>query len=271
MICNRIDVWSDREYKGIKGENNAPYIDTYFLDVKDKRPCVLVLPGGGYALTSEREAEPVALQFIMAGYHAVVLHYSVAPNKHPQPLLDASLAMAYIRENSDKYNIDTEKVFVCGFSAGGHLAASLGVHWNKQYIIDELGITKGINKPNGLILCYPVIVWGDKAHRGSFNNLLGENPNEALLNEMSLEKWVGEHTPPTFIWHTFEDKGVPVDNTLMFANALNKNSIPFEMHIYPKGGHGLSLANSLTASNDSQIDPHAATWMALCLEWMHSL
>lgn len=299
MINKVIEIWnkpansSSDNYTDNSNSVFKPTLTTYILDGKTgaehstltnsaqgtsqngsadscrKRPAVLVLPGGGYAFTSPREAEPIALQFNAAGYHAFVLDYSVAPAKHPQPLLDAARAMCIIRENAEEWGIYSDKIAVCGFSAGGHLAASLGVHWDKKYLENVEGIEIGKNRPDALILCYPVITSGEYAHRGSFINLLGENPNSELLYEMSLENHVSEKTPTAFIWHTFTDASVPVENSLLFAQALREKNVPFELHIYPEGPHGLSLANEETAEGrPDYISPHIAGWMKLCKEWL---
>ena len=271
MICKKIDIWEGRDYAGENSGNPRPYMDTYILKGDKKRPTVLVLPGGGYEFCSPREAEPIAMQFAKQGYNAFVLYYSVAPNKHPQPILDVSLAMATIRRNADEWNVEKDKIFVCGFSAGGHLTASIGVHWNKSYIKEALDIKQGENKPNGLILCYPVIHYGGKMHKGSFLNLLGEDASPHMLAEMSLEKQVSSDTPPAFIWHTFNDGAVPVENSLMFAQAMREHDIPFELHIFPDGVHGLSLATEETAEGPEHINAHAASWMDLCLKWIGTM
>jgi len=194
----------------------------------------------------------------------------VAPNRHPQPLLDVSRAMCIIRENSDNWKVDKDKIAVCGFSAGGHLAASLGVHYDKPYL-DAAGIILGENRPSAMILAYPVITMKEFAHKGSRDNLLGPNPDEALINEMSLETQVSEKTPPAFIWHTVEDKSVPVENSLLFASALQKHKVPFELHVYPYGPHGLSLANKETDNGNKGIYPHVSGWINLCIEWLDGI
>jgi len=269
MISKRIDIWEGLKYHGEMDDGFRPVMDTYILAGNKVRGAVLVCPGGGYGHTSPREAEAVAIQFNAAGFHAFVLYYSVAPRRHPQPILDLSRAMCIIRENAEEWKVDPNKIAVCGFSAGGHLAASLGVHWTKPYIQNAEGIKEQMNRPNALILCYPVITFGEFTHKGSVMNLLGDDAiNSELLNEMSLENQVNENTPPSFLWHTFEDKAVPVENSLMFAQALRKNKIPFEMHIYPSGSHGLSLANEETSTSSSQIIPQVATWMGLCVTWL---
>jgi acetyl esterase/lipase len=268
MQYMRIPLWehTDATYNSVDGFH--PELDTYLLDSANPRGLILICPGGGYQRTTPREAEPVAMQFTANGWHAAVLWYSVAPHKHPQPLLDVSRAVCIIREHATAWQIDSCKIAVCGFSAGGHLAASLGVHWNKSYLQDTSGIQVGMNRPNALMLCYPVITSGEFRHEGSFQSLLGEHPDQRLLEEVSLERHVGPQTPPTFLWHTVADQSVPVENSLLFARALRQHKIPFEMHIYPDGGHGLSLATEETATDDHSGDPHVAGWIRLCVEWL---
>jgi acetyl esterase/lipase len=266
MHNTTIDIWEDLSYKTLN--NFRPTLTTYVLDGQKERGSVLICPGGAYSFTSPREAEPIALQFNAAGFHAFVLHYSVAPHKHPQALLDISRSMCIIRNHAVLWNLDPNQIAVCGFSAGGHLAASLGVHWQHPLFDNIEGITPGNNRPDKLILAYPVITAGPHAHKASFDNLLGISPTNAIANFMSLEKQVSSKTPPTFIWHTLEDASVPVENTLLFANGLRKHNIPFEMHIFPYGPHGLSLATNETAVEPDQINDHVSNWMPLCIEWL---
>jgi len=274
MIVNTIDIWDNYVYGGKMDDNFRPYMKSYILEGDDgssKKSAVLICPGGGYGMTSEREAEPVALRFNNAGYNAFVLHYSVAPRKHPQPLLDLARAMCIIRENAKAWNINPEKIALCGFSAGGHLAASLAVHSDKDFLFEVSGINKDMLRPNALILSYPVITSGNFAHLGSFKNLLGDNPSDDLKYLMSLENHVNEKTPPAFLWHTFEDQAVPVENSITFAQALRDHNIPFELHIYPDGPHGLSLATGETAYEPRQINSHVASWINLCFEWLDDI
>ncbi len=271
MIHQIIKLWETAFYQIPGDESFQPTLASYILDGPKSRGAVLICPGGGYHFTSEREAEPIALQFNAAGFHAFVVYYSVAPRRHPQPLLDVSRAMCIIRENADKWRVHPQKIAACGFSAGGHLAASLGVHWQKPYLQDIPGIQIGLNRPDALILCYPVITSGPYAHRGSFDNLLGANPSQALLDEMSLERQVTTKTPPAFIWHTFNDDAVPVENSLLFASELRTHGVPFELHIYPEGPHGLSLATEETDNGSMGVHPHVATWMGLCVEWLRGI
>lgn len=241
------------------------------IDIGRKRGAVVICPGGGYEFTSDREAEPVALQFMASGYNAFVLRYSVSPARYPAALLQLSAAVSYIRSNAEKFHVDVNKIAVCGFSAGGHLAASLGVFWQEQFIAESLKIKEGANRPNALILSYPVITSGKFGHAGSFSSLLGENAAPGFLEKMSLENQVSEKVPPAFIWHTFNDTCVPVENSLLFASALREHGIPFEMHIFPEGVHGLSLCSPETSVAECHINPHCSKWLALCKEWLDTI
>ena len=212
------------EISGIDG--SAAKFVGYCLDnseevVPDRvRPSVLVIPGGGYEMTSDREAEPIAMQFLAAGFNAFVLRYSVKPSVFPVALLEAADAMTMIREHAAEWHVDPDAIAVIGFSAGGHLAASLGVFWKKDFIAQTLGVTSDMVKPNGMILSYPVITSGKFAHTGSFECLLGEDYNDLdKRKEQSLEFQVSKDTPTTFLWHTVTDDCVPVENSLLFFNA----------------------------------------------------
>lgn len=270
MIHKKIEIWKENEYNGAD-KAFKPILSTYIMENKEKKAAILVLPGGGYGFTSPREAEPIALWANSIGCHSFVLNYSVAPNKHPQPLLDVTRAMCIIRDNAEEWNIDENKIAVCGFSAGGHLTASIAVYWNAPYLQNIEGMSEGKNKPNAVILSYPVITGDEKAHRGSFNNLLGENASQEMIYEMSLENHVSKSTPPAFIWATFNDAAVPVESSLLFASSMRKNDIPFELHIFPDGVHGLSLSNKQTwEGNPNLINPQTEVWTSLCKKWLES-
>ena len=243
--------------------DNSPEVDLHY-----KRPTIIICPGGGYAYTSDREAEPIALSFVGDNFNAFVLRYSVAPARYPQALLELSAAVAFVRKNAEKFNVDVDAISVCGFSAGGHLAASLGVFWDEVFIMEKLGIISGENKPNGMILAYPVITTDESSHRGSFINLLGENASPELEQKMAIEKQVSDKTPPAFIWHTFNDNAVPIQNSLLLANALTVHNIPFELHIYPDGPHGLAMCDKVTSNDSRYINKHIKTWVNLCKEWL---
>lgn len=241
------------------------------LPFNDKRKAILIIPGGAYAFCSDREGEPIAHCYLSCGFNAFVLNYSVTRTGDPtwpNPLLDASAAMAYIRDHAEEFRIDPDYVFVIGFSAGGHLAASLGTLWNDDFIEKTLGIAKGYNRPTGMILSYAVLTGLEHAHRGSIDNILQDRKeDETARRELSLETRVSDDTVPAFIWSTRPDTTVPVQNSLLFATALANHGIPFEMHIYPEGGHGASLGNALVGRSL----PGIASWMPDSVRWINSI
>ncbi len=242
----------------------------------DPRPAIIVCPGGAYMSLAEREADPIARYFYDEGFNTYVLRYSIAPAPmRYNPLIEVSLAIKFVRENAAAHNTHTEKIITCGFSAGGHLAASAGILWNIPEVRDALGINdcktpEGINRPNGMILSYPVITAG-KYYPNNFS-IQNLSESKQYSNEdaerFSLELHVDSTTPPMFIWHTASDNGVPVKNAMLLVDAYIENSLSFEAHIYPFGPHGLSLATEETCDNRSDwIDPHAATWAGLAVMW----
>lgn len=239
----------------------------------DKRPAVLVCPGGGYNFCAAREAEPIALCYFAAGFHAFVLNYTVgAAAAFPQPLLELSQAMAFVRRHSGEWGILSEKIAVCGFSAGGHLCASLGVHWNKPELQSAAGVSAEENRPNAMILCYPVITtaWMDRSH--STARLIGDRNEEETRRLLNCHLNVGPQTPQTFLFHSFMDNEVPAEDSLAFAAALAKADVPFELHILPNGGHGLSLATMLTSAGRADLlDEDYAQWMSLSIRWLRRL
>lgn len=238
------------------------------IEIDRVRPTVLICPGGGYGSLTQRETEPIAMQMLALGFHAAVLYYHVAPHRFPVALAEAACAVAHLRSHAAEYGVDPEKIVVAGFSAGGHLAASLGVFWDKEWLVEYTGCTPAEMKPNGLILSYPVISSGEKAHRASFDRLLGENASTEQLEFVSLEKQVTAAVPPTFIWHTIGDQLVPVENTLLFTAALQKEGVKFEMHIYPQGVHGLVLSTDETASRTNARYDHSCYIRPECAAWV---
>lgn len=258
-----------------EGSAEGAYLETYILgDTMDdarnrKTPLVLICPGGGYAMTSNREAEPIALQFNSMGYQAAVLRYSCAPAVYPTALCEVAQSVKLIREHAEDWNVDAEKIIAMGFSAGGHLAASYGVFWNESWLTEKMQCDKQLLKPNGLVLCYPVISSKEEiAHQDSIKNLLGESYPE-MKEQVSLEDKVGKHTPKTFLWHTFTDPVVPFWNSFRFAEALGKAGVPMEYHLYPQGGHGLSLANEQTANEEGKgVEKVCQSWVPLLRSWM---
>ena len=254
------------------GEDRA-ILETYILDTlrvnpKRKRPAVIICPGGGYENLSDREGEPIAIRMNAAGFHAFVLKYSVKPAVFPQALLELSKAVCLIRDHAKEWDVDSGKVIVCGFSAGGHLACSLGTFWHEKWISKAIGRGNKEFRPNGLILGYPVITAGDFAHEDSLWNLSGGV--KKLWKKLSLEEQVTEYMPRVFLWHTYEDNLVPVENSLLLANALKKQGISLEMHIYPHGPHGLALADRETGMADGTggVELHCQNWLSSATEWI---
>ncbi|OHB56916.1 MAG: hypothetical protein A2Y12_19575 [Planctomycetes bacterium GWF2_42_9] len=217
---------------------------------------IIICPGGSYSGHAQHEAEVIAKFFNNAGLNAFVLYYTTGTKCYPKPLQELGETVRYVRSQSGKWNIKSDKIAVCGFSAGGHLAASLGCFFE-----DSLLQMNDVNscRPDALILCYPVISSGQFGHKYSFDTLLGPGHSKELEEKMSLENHVHNKFPPVFIWHTMEDETVPVENSILFALALKKNEIPFEMQIYPHGKHGLGLAK------ENEL---VSQWTESCLKWL---
>lgn len=245
-------------------------LTTYTLEIfneigRKKSPAVIICPGGGYYKVADKEGEPVAVRFAAHGIQAFVLNYSVPFVPFPVALLELAKATAYVRENADKWDIDPDNISVCGFSAGGHLAASLGVHWNSELVKNSLGFSNE-HKPNSLILCYPVITSGKYAHEGSMQNI--SSPENIFEDMFSLEDHVSTDTPRTFIWHCADDDVVPVENTLLFTLSLSRHKISFESHIYPFGGHGISLCDETTSYTINEHNEKCSEWFAKATDWI---
>lgn len=244
-------------------EKNYDYVD------QGARPCVLIFPGGGYEFLSAREAEPIGMAFSRAGYQVCILQYSVRKAEQPflgdLPLQEAAAAVRCIRSHAEEWGIDPRKITVCGSSAGGHLAGSLGVFGACKDRIPGSG--DGMSRPDAMVLCYPVITAGEYSHNGSLYQLSGHPKPCPERDPWSLELHVTKDTCPAFIWHTTEDDCVPVDNSMLMAQALKKAGVPFELHLYTKGCHGLSLATAECGT----VNAHAATWVPLALEWLREI
>ena len=268
-----------KDYYPFLSENGKdPYVDMYLpynlAEMKrqdEKRPSMVVCPGGGYWMCSEREAEPIALKFLDMGFNVFVLYYSTAesgPHRYPTQLIEVAALFDYINKNAEALHCNTEKIGIIGFSAGGHLAAHYSNLWNDEIIKERFGETY---KPAASILCYSVISTRNP-NRGSFENLLGHFPEtEEEINRFSCEKLVGKQTPPTFLFHTFEDQTVPVQNSIYYAQALADNGVPFEMHIYPYGWHGISTADSLTLDSNNDKLPYISDWVIKVKHWLNVL
>ena len=234
------------------------------------RPAMLVIPGGAYAYCSAREAEPVALKYLTYGYCTFVLDYSPSPCQYPTQHREAGMAMAYIRKEAENLGIRTDNVASIGFSAGGHLCGCLATMYDSP-VLDILGEDKPLAKPDACVLMYPVIIYGEKGHNWSFNNI---SDNEELKNSISLERCVTEKSVPAYIFSTVGDKAVPCKNSLAIACAYEEKGVPFSLHIYEKGNHGLSVnditcdkakvletRNPTTAENFNQWVDQVAVWL----------
>lgn len=262
----------------ITGVEETALLTTYFLDNSPeidpdrRRPVILICPGGAYRFTSDREAEAVAIQMNALGYHAAILRYSCAPARLPEALCQLAHATALLRERAEEFAIAPEKICVMGFSAGGHLAASLGVFWNRPELAAQTGLRPAQLRPDRLILSYPVITSGPMCHQESFENLLGctREENPSLWDAVSLEYQVTVDVPPVFLWHTVEDGSVPVENSMLFASALRREGVPFELHLYGHGGHGLSLATEeiQCKATGYGLQPNCQSWVGLLKTWL---
>lgn len=247
------------------GANLLGYLrdETVEMPAYNTRPAIVILPGGGYHFCSPREADPVAMQFLAAGYQVFTLYYTVAPAPlRWQPMLDAAGAILHLRQNAEKLRVDPEKIVVCGFSAGGHLAAATAILWDDPAVQKALAITGAEARPNAVVLGYPVISAGAFAHEGSFDNLAGTDA--ALRERFSLENQVKPGLPPFFIWHTVADPDVPVENSMLLASALQKCKVPYELHLFTHGGHGSSTCRQEV--NTPNV--HNTAWVALCTGWL---
>jgi len=266
-----LDLW-----EGVEGavkssgrrSGDHPALSAYLLDGERERGAVLVIPGGAYAWVSPREAEPIAMRALASGRHAFVLRYSVAPARWPAALLDAARAMRLVREGAADWRVSPSRVAVLGFSAGGHLAASLAFLGGLPPVRGAPGVGDADTRPDALGLAYPVASSGESAHRDSFANLLGQDPSGEDLAAQSLERRVPDDPPPLFLWHTAADESVPVRNSLLLAEAYAARSFPFELHVFPRGGHGLALATAETATPERPPEPRVARWTELFFSWL---
>ncbi|GGD51681.1 alpha/beta hydrolase [Paenibacillus nasutitermitis] len=255
-----IELWPEgAPYAEGRTDEDRPAITPYLVDGQGKG-AVIVVPGGGYSGRADHEGEPIALWLNSIGISAFVLRYRVAPYRYPSALTDVQRAIRYVRHRSSEWGLDTGKIGVLGFSAGGHLTATAGTLFDLGEADAEDPVQRLSCRPDLLVLCYPVITMQRPyTHEGSRQNLLGSEPDEQLVQKLSGEQQVTADTPPTFLWHTSDDAGVPVENSLVFASALSKAGVPFDLHVYEHGRHGLGLAEE---------DEHVATWTTVCGLWL---
>ncbi len=233
------------------------------------RWAVLILPGGGYEVVAPGEGEPVALAFLNAGVQAFVLEYSVSPVCWPQAFLEAAAALSFLRRNASHYGVRPDHIAVCGFSAGGHLAGCLSNLWNSTILRETLGLAPAEVRPDAAILSYPVISAFAAPVCSSFRTLLGgDGP---IPEALSLERSVTPENPPAFLWTTSTDGSVSPENTLLYANALRENGVPYELHVFSQGPHAMGLATRECARDVTHYDARAAHWHSMCIDWLKTL
>lgn len=265
MYCEKIDIY---KYFGLEKQENADgHLNVYLPEAPGYptrvRPAMLVIAGGGYGMVSPREKECIALAYVTKGFAAFTLEYSISPVRFPAQLTEGAMALAYIRENAQKFGIKPDKVATVGFSAGGHLAGMLATLFDRAEVKTALGEKAALVRPDAVILSYPVITSGEKAHKGSFDNLCGQE-NVKLQEELSLENCVTENSSPAFIWATADDNVVPSENSLLMASAYKAAGVPFELHIFSSGMHGLSLSTEETG----WINKPVQKWLSLSVTWL---
>lgn len=242
-----LQLWPQGIPEKIESVTDVPRLVVYKA-ARPNAPAVLVCPGGGYQNRAAHEADPVAFWLNSIGITGIVVHYRVKPYKHPHPLNDLSQAMRLTKQNGAEWGIDASRIGVLGFSAGGHLASTLCTIAEPEVF------------PALAILLYPVITLGPpSAHTGSRNNLCPNPTDLTWIQALSSDRHVSAKTPPTFLFHTVDDAAVPVENALLYVSALRQHGVPFEMHLYERGRHGVGLAPD---------DPNLSTWPTMCANWL---
>jgi acetyl esterase/lipase len=266
---NAIPLWPDGAPGALgKADKDIPTLTPFLADPgKATGAALVVCPGGAYQHLAPKEGEVYAQWLNDHGVSAFVLKYRLGPSgyRHPAMLQDAARAVRLVRARAGEWNLDTKRIGIIGSSAGGHLASTLMTHFDAGDPNAADAIERQSSRPDVGILCYAVISLGKFAHQGSKNNLLGTNAPPELVQELSNELHVTKDTPPCFLWSTFEDKTVPVENTLQFAAALRAAGVPFDLHVYQKGPHGLGLGVPKYPPEDpGKLHP----WTADCLVWL---
>lgn len=249
------------------------YIKAYLLDMVEsvpfgqKRPAIIIFPGGGYEYCSPREGEPIAMRYLAEGYNAFVLYYT-CNKKYPAALANAAYALYKIRMRADEFHIDRDKIAVWGASAGGHLAGCLATMWSDSGIVKAIGCEPADIRPNAAILSYPVISGVTSPHTGSFDVILGEDPPRSDLSRLSLENRVTPKTCPVFVWCTADDDCVSAHNSLVFVKACISNKVPVELHVFDSGPHGLSDCSKNTGWNEYFYNENCKQWIKMSINFL---
>jgi acetyl esterase/lipase len=264
--ANEIPLWSDGAPGAPTKPQDEPVLFLYRPTSADaSKAAVIICPGGGYGhLSMEKEGSRIAEWLNSFGVTAFVLRYrhSGTGHQHPTPMLDGGRAIRTVRSRAGEWGIDPQKIGVMGFSAGGHLTSTLGTHFDAGDAQATDPIDRASSRPDFLILCYPVITLSeDYMHRGSRDNLLGQNPDPELVRSLSNERQVTGDTPPTVLFHTDVDTSVPPENSIAVYKALHRAGVPAELHLYRKGGHGVGMAQDIPGTRD---------WPARCRAWLES-
>ena len=262
MIYEKVYLYPDRK---------DVFLETYCFErgVCQKSDAMLILPGGGYSYICDVVGEPIARAFAAEGFNCFVLTYGIGDNaRYPAPLLEAAMAMKYIREHADRYNINPEKICAVGCSAGGHLCGLLGNMWHLPLLAETLGAPSETFRPVCVMMIYPVITAYEYTHADSIRMLVGDHPTEKELTAVSVEKNVSAKSVPAFLFHTAADSLVPPENTLLAAKAYHDAGIPFEVHIYPFGGHGIALGRKETGTEDAAVAEWPRLATAFCRRFL---
>jgi acetyl esterase/lipase len=260
-----IPLWPDGATGALGNfSNDIPTLTPYLCESNATGAAMVICPGGGYAHLAPHEGNDYALWLNQHGVTGFVLKYRLGSSgyHYPAEFQDVTRALRFVRAHATDYKIDPHRIGIMGSSAGGHLAATLMTHFDSGDTNSADEIERQSSRPDLGILCYAVISMGEFAHQGSRDNLLGKNPAPELVKNLSAELQVTTNTPPCFLWTTFEDKTVPMENTMLFAEALRKNHVPFALHIYEKGGHGMGLGDRKFPF------AHPHPWTSDCLFWL---
>ncbi len=266
MEKEKIKLWKDTETPffnkdfNTNDNINTSTITPFLLNDKKIHPCIIIVPGGGYTHRAEHEGAPIAKWLNERGINSFVANYRVEPYSYPAPIIDVKRAIKFIRFHSEKFMIDPNKIGIMGFSAGAHIACCSAEYYDDEEYSPRDAVDKTSARPDLCVLCYPVISMKDEfCHMGSKERIAKNNPK--LEKKLSCEDNIREDMPPVFIWHTFEDKSVPVRNSLEMAIALKEKEIPFELHIYPNGRHGLGMTKCVDIDGTNKWPDSFENWL----------